>query len=115
MHPGEATPTEISQFVVDQVASIVEEAIEVTISSNDYISSKINTWINSISALALTNLAKLQKAFKYIVTCVILEKTGAGLCLASSSYWDTSRDGSCTVRWENKSMCCIVNVFGLAI
>ena len=23
--------------------------------------------------------------------------------------------GSCTVRWENKTMYCIVNVFGLAI
>ena len=69
------TPTEISQFVVDQVASIIEEAIELTISSNDYISSKINTWIHSIAAMALTNLAKLQKAFKYIVTCVILQVT----------------------------------------
>ena len=41
--------------------------------------------------------------------------SGAGLHTASSCYWDNSTDGSCTVRWENKTMYCIVSVFGLAI
>ncbi|KAL5266508.1 hypothetical protein ACHWQZ_G003779 [Mnemiopsis leidyi] len=27
----------------------------------------------------------------------------------------TKLDGSCTVRWENKTMYCIVSIFGLAI
>ena len=49
------------------------------------------------------------------VTCVIMQKNGAGLHTASSCYWDNSTDGSCTVRWENKTMYCIVSVFGLAI
>ena len=44
-----------------------------------------------------------------------MQKNGAGLHTASSCYWDNSTDGSCTVRWENKTMYCIVSVFGLAI
>ena len=108
-------PVEDTNFVVDQVSNIIEEAIEVTIGSSAYTISKINTWINSIVEMTLTNLAKLQKAFKYIVTCVVLEKTGAGLTVASSTYWDKSMDGSCTVRWENKTICIIVNVFGLSM
>ena len=106
---------EDTTFIVDQVSSIVEEAVEVTIGSNAYTISKINTWINSIVEMTLTNLAKLQKCFKYVVTCVILEKIGAGLSLASSCYWDKEMDGSCTVRWENKTTCIIVNVFGLSL
>jgi hypothetical protein len=51
----------------------------------------------------------------FSVTCVIMQKNGAGLHTASSCYWDNSTDGSCTVRWENKTMYCIVSVFGLAI
>lgn len=103
----------------------------------------------------------------HTVTCVIMQKNGAGLHTASSCFWDNSTDGknhlykwscphhgskypklqvymlsssssfsvgcdkkkarvlstiysfwptgSCTIRWENKTMYCIVTVFGLAI
>lgn len=44
-----------------------------------------------------------------------MQKNGAGLHSTSSCYWDNNTDGSCTVRWENKTMYCIVSVFGLAI
>lgn len=75
------------------------------------------------------------------VTCVIMQKNGAGLHTASSCFWDSNTDGkvgfpglgvptptapaltpsplpptgSCTVRWENKTMYCIVSAFGLSI
>ena len=124
-----------TKFIVDQVSAIVEEAIEVSLGDSEYVNMKVNTWINSILEITLTSLAKLQKAFKYIVTCVILQvifhvgcfsllklrgiitfqKMGAGLILASSSYWDRSLDGSCTVRWENETTCVIVNVYGLSM
>ena len=52
---------------------------------------------------------------QYVATAIIMQKTGAGLQSASSCYWDNQTDGSCTVRWENKTMYCIVSVFGLAI
>lgn len=51
----------------------------------------------------------------FVVTCMIMQKNGAGLHTASSCYWNNDTDGSCTVRWENKTMYCIVSVFGLAI
>ena len=57
----------------------------------------------------MASLSKLQKTYKYVVTCILLEKTGSGLTLTSSCYWDSSMDGSCTVRWENKTMYCIVS------
>ena len=92
---------------------------------------KVNQWTNGVVESCLASLTKLQKPFKYIVTCVIMQKNGAGLHTASSCYWDNSTDGeisvtmimiilscmsgSCTVRWENKTMYCIVSVFGLAI
>ena len=53
--------------------------------------------------------------FSFLVTCVIVQKNGAGVHTSSSCFWDNSTDGSCTVRWENKTMYCIVSVFGLAI
>lgn len=53
-------------------------------------------------------------SLQFLVTCTIMQKNGAGLHTASSCFWDNTTDGSCTVRWENKTMYCIVSVFGLA-
>uniref|UniRef100_A0A0A9WVY5 Dynein light chain Tctex-type 1 n=1 Tax=Lygus hesperus TaxID=30085 RepID=A0A0A9WVY5_LYGHE len=103
------------QFVVDEVSSIIKEAIEESIGGNTYAQNKVNQWTTNVVEACLGNLTKLQKAFKYIVTCTIMQKTGAGLHSASSCYWDNTTDGSCTVRWENKTMYCIVSVYGLAI
>uniref|UniRef100_A0A1B6CW43 Dynein light chain Tctex-type 1 n=1 Tax=Clastoptera arizonana TaxID=38151 RepID=A0A1B6CW43_9HEMI len=106
---------EESQFVVDDVSSIIKEAIEDCIGGNAYQQSKVNQWTSAVVEGCITNLTKLEKPFKYIVTCTIMQKNGAGLHTASSCYWDNSTDGSCTVRWENKTMYCIVCVFGLGI
>jgi len=107
--------SEEHQFVVDEVSTIIKESIETVIGGNAYSSSKVNNWTSQVVENVLGNLSKLNKAFKYIVTCVIMQKNGAGLHTASSCYWDNTTDGSCTVRWENKTMYCIVSVFGLAI
>ncbi|BHF67153.1 Dynein light chain Tctex-type [Sparganum proliferum] len=78
--------------------------IENTVGSSTYVHSKVNQWTSTIIEQVLNQLTKLGKPFKYIVTCVIMQKCGAGLHTASSCYWDNTTDGSCTVRWENKSM-----------
>ncbi|KAI4802484.1 dynein light chain Tctex-type 1-like [Pseudochaenichthys georgianus] len=106
---------EETTFVVDEVSKIIKESVEATIGANAYQHSRVNQWTTSVVEQCLSQLSKLGKPFKYIVTCIIMQKTGAGLQTASTCFWDNSTDGSCVVRWENKSMYCIVSVFGLAI
>ncbi|XP_065650022.1 dynein light chain Tctex-type 1-like [Hydra vulgaris] len=107
--------TEEASFVVEEVSNIIKESIEGAIGGNAYQHNKVNQWTSSVVEQCLNQLTKLGKPFKYIVTCVIMQKNGAGLHTASSCYWDNGSDGSCTVRWENKTMYCIVSVFGFAI
>ncbi|XP_077204737.1 dynein light chain Tctex-type 1 isoform X3 [Paroedura picta] len=76
-------------FIVDEVSNIIKEAIEGTIGGNAYLHSKVNQWTTSVVEQILSQLTKLGKPFKYV--------------------------GTCTVRWENKTMYCIVSAFGLAI
>ncbi|XP_033504947.1 dynein light chain Tctex-type 1-like [Epinephelus lanceolatus] len=106
---------EETAFIVDEVSKIIKEAVEATIGGNAYQHSRVNQWSTSVVEQCLSHLSKLGKPFKYIVTCIIMQKNGAGLQTASTCFWDNSTDGSCSVRWENKSMYCIVSVFGLAI
>ncbi|XP_026700347.1 dynein light chain Tctex-type 1 [Athene cunicularia] len=115
MKPGAVVEGLLTSFVVDEVSGIIKEAIESAIGGNAYQHSKVNQWTTSVVEQTLSQLTKLGKPFKYIVTCVIMQKNGAGLHTASSCFWDNSSDGTCTVRWENKTMYCIVSAFGLAI
>lgn len=102
-------------FVVEDVSNIVKECIENTIGVNSYHQNKVSQWTSNVVELCLDNLSQLCRPFKYIVTAVIMQKNGAGLHTASSCFWDNNTDGSCTLRWENKTLYCIVTVFGLAI
>uniref|UniRef100_A0A8C6RTE8 Dynein light chain Tctex-type 1 n=1 Tax=Nannospalax galili TaxID=1026970 RepID=A0A8C6RTE8_NANGA len=96
---------EETTFVIDEVSNIVKEAIEGAFGGHAYQHNKVNQWTTNV----------LGKPFKYIVTCVIMEKNGARLHTESSCFWDSSIDGSWTLQWENKTMYCIVSAFGLSI
>ena len=83
-----------TQFVVDEVSNVIKEAIETTIGGNSYTvklkrggqhfflqafmsscvqHAKVNQWTNGVVESCLASLTKLQKPFKYIVTCVIMQ------------------------------------------
>lgn len=102
-------------FNADEVNVSVKECIEGVIGGTDYNQSKVNQWTASIVEHSLTHLVKQGRPFKYIVNCAIMQKSGAGLHTANSCYWDTATDGSCTVRWENRTMYCVVSVFAVAV
>ncbi|KAF7479791.1 dynein light chain Tctex-type 1-like [Marmota monax] len=102
-------------LVVDEVSNIVKEAMESAISNNAYQHSQVNQWTTNVVEQTLSQLTKLGKPLKYIVTCVIMQKNGAGLRTANSCFWDSSTDGSCTGQWKNKTLYCIVSTFGLSI
>nr|XP_055240189.1 dynein light chain Tctex-type 1-like [Gorilla gorilla gorilla] len=110
---GDYQAVEETAFIVE-VSNAVKEAIESAIGGNAYQHSKVNQWTTNVEQ-TLSQLSKLGKPFKYIVTCVIIQKNGAGSYTATSCFWDSSTDGSYTVRWENKTMYCIVGAFGLSI
>ncbi|XP_023656699.2 dynein light chain Tctex-type 3 [Paramormyrops kingsleyae] len=102
-------------FNSDEASNSVKECIEGIIGGMDYNQNKVNQWTASIVEHSLTTLVKQGKHFKYIVNCAIMQKSGAGLHTASSCYWDITTDGSCTVRWENRTMYCVVSVFAVAV
>nr|XP_057907969.1 dynein light chain Tctex-type 3 [Doryrhamphus excisus] len=102
-------------FNTEEADSIVKECIENVVGNEDYNQSLVNKWTSTIVERCLTQLVKLGKQYKYIVTCALMQKTGAGLHTANSCYWDTAMDGSCTVRWESRTMYCVVSAFAVAI
>ncbi|KAJ3414933.1 Dynein light chain Tctex-type [Chytridiales sp. JEL 0842] len=106
---------EEKSFIVEEVNTLLKESIESTLQNAAYHHNKVPQWTSNIVELVLKRLSSLNKPFKYVVNCVIMQKNGAGLHSASSCYWDAGTDGVATYRYESKTMYCIVNVFGLAL
>uniref|UniRef100_A0A2K6U295 Dynein light chain Tctex-type 3 n=1 Tax=Saimiri boliviensis boliviensis TaxID=39432 RepID=A0A2K6U295_SAIBB len=101
-------------FNAEEAHNIVKECVDGVLSGEDY-NHNINQWTASIVEQSLTHLAKLGKAYKNIVTCAVVQKSVYGFHTASSGFWDTTPDGTCTIRWENQAMKCVVNIFTIAI
>lgn len=55
-----------TQFVVDEVSTIIKEAVESTIGGNAYQQNKVSQWTSLVVESCLGSLTKLQKPFKYI-------------------------------------------------
>ncbi|XP_049609720.1 dynein light chain Tctex-type 3 [Syngnathus scovelli] len=102
-------------FNSEEADNIVKECIETVVGGDDYNQNLVNKWTSAIVERCLIQLVKLGKQYKFIVTCSLMQKTGAGLHTANSCYWDTTTDGSSTVRWESRTMYCVVSVFAVAI
>jgi dynein light chain Tctex-type 1 len=81
----------------------------------EYTASEAQQWSTKLSEQLILELKELSGAFKFCVTCVIMQRLEAGLHISSTCYWDTMADGSLTVRWDSKSMYCIINIFALAL
>mmetsp|Transcript_15089 Transcript_15089/g.38929 ORF Transcript_15089/g.38929 Transcript_15089/m.38929 type:complete len:115 (-) Transcript_15089:415-759(-) len=108
-------PTEETTFIAEDVLAIMKESVEPILAQATYTHTKVNQWTSMVIESTLKRLKELNKPFKYIVTAVIMQKNGAGLHTATSCHWDMTSDGSATLRWENKSMYCLVTVFGLGM
>ena len=77
--------------------------------------SNVDDWSNNIISAALKGLQSLNRTYKYAITVIIMQKNGAGLVSAVSTYWDPSVDGLCKVVWENGTIQCIVTVYGTCV
>ncbi|KAI8054497.1 dynein light chain Tctex-type 1, partial [Syncephalis plumigaleata] len=88
---------------------------EDVLSGEHYQHSRLAGWNAAIVERSLVKLGELKMSYKYIVTCVILQRTDAGIHAANACYWDNTRDGYITYKYESKSMYTIVNAFCLAV
>mmetsp|Transcript_5054 Transcript_5054/g.10976 ORF Transcript_5054/g.10976 Transcript_5054/m.10976 type:complete len:120 (+) Transcript_5054:127-486(+) len=98
-----------------EVDTMVREAISTAVGDNQFLHTKIDAWSNNIVEGCLKKLAALSKPFKYVVTCNLTQKAGAGLHAASCTRWNDKTDGKLTVQWENNTMIILVTVYWLAI
>ena len=82
-----------AEFLAEDAETIVKNALQTTLSDVQYEGEKIGVWSNAVIDACLKGLQGLGKPFKYVVTCIIMQKNGAGLHSAVGAYWDSKKDG----------------------
>jgi dynein light chain Tctex-type 1 len=112
---AEAFHDEGAEFLPDDIEPIIRAAIHNSIHEQAYNVKKVNEWTNAIVTSCLKELQALARPFKYVITCTIMQKTGAALLCSASMHWDVMKDGNCKVSWENPTMHCIVTIYGVSV
>ncbi|CDW77188.1 UNKNOWN [Stylonychia lemnae] len=104
-------------FNSEQVQKVAQQAVELVVGSDNivYQKDKVNQWCQQIIETCIKDLAKLQKPFKYAVTCIITQNNGSGLQTAATAYWETKKDGLISVQLGSATFYCIVTIFAMSI
>jgi dynein light chain Tctex-type 1 len=103
----------IQEQVMDLVNAKVAKVLE-NPDKGGWMAAKVPTWTGDVVESCLKELSGLNKPFKYAVTCMIVQRNGAGMSSASSCFWDPDTDGNLSVHWEGEFMHAVVSVFAFA-
>ena len=79
--------------------------------TQQYEHNKAQGWINKICEQVMDKLIRFRKPFKYVVTCMIVQKNGAGISSATMALWDNMRDSLHSVPYEGDHVHCITTVY----
>jgi len=97
-------------FEYEEVKGMIDTSIEPILGNQVYAPKKVGDWTSAIVESVLKLLQAANKPFKYVVTCIIMQKNGAGLHTASTCFWDTKSDGEAHACAEHlKSSDCIIS------
>ena len=96
-------------------------AIDTHLTGQQYVESLVDAWINSICEDALAALVALERPFKYVAHCIVVQNTGAGMHSALAELCDGSVDGTVVARWpiekdkDKTNLSAVLTVYGVAV
>lgn len=101
------------EFDIEQMEEIGKQTISQVLDKVCYNEEKTNVWISHILDTTLKELSKLNKPFKYIATCILMEKNGSPLTTSNISFWDPNSDGLCSIQMGNETLDCILCIYAI--
>merc|ERR1711998_332033 len=103
------------RFPSDAVTAVLKRVCEEKFRGVEYDQRQVNDWANDVTQSSLEELQQMGRPFKYIVNAVILQKSNAGINIATSVFWQQDTDGSATYRFETNALQVIMTCYGLAV
>ncbi len=99
----------------DKITEDISNCVKQKLAQEKWHPKKADGWAKDIIDTTLKTLAEMKKPFKYVVTCIIVQKTGAGVSSSFTALWDNMRDGVFSVPYDNEHLHCITTVYWLKL
>ena len=104
------------EIEVELLNNIIGESLKPFKDENVYfLPDKVAQWTQSIIDTCLKELVKMNKPYKYIVSCIIQQRIGAGLQTVTAMHWDKKTDGLTTAQLEAHNLSMVVTIFYMHI
>eukprot|EP00904_Undaria_pinnatifida_P012226 jgi/Undpi1/8133/HiC_scaffold_24.g10604.m1 len=99
-------------FEFEELTGEAQELAQVSVSKSlegkRYTHGKVAEWTDAITGQCITGLMTLCQNFKYMVSCLVVERVksqkSAEVHSKTAAFWDARADGACVVRWENETI-----------
>ena len=110
-------PSEIHEFsgIASAGIAAIKAILSRVLANRKYNPKKTAELTDEVTSTCLEKMKEVSSNFKYIVSCVVIQKKGAGLHMETAAHWDIKTDGDFVVREENDTMTIVVTVYGLGI
>ena len=100
----------------EKITEDVNNTVRQKLGTEKWHPKKVDGWTKDIIDATLKSLAEMKKPFKFVVTCIIMQRNGAGLSSAFTGFWNGDRDGMCSVPYnDNDNLHCITTVYWIKI
>ncbi|ANQ07393.1 dynein light chain, putative [Plasmodium knowlesi strain H] len=101
------------EFDIELMEEIGKQTISQFLEKMHYNDEKTNFWVSQILDTTLKELSKLNKPFKYVATCTLMEKNGSPLTTSNVCLWNENSDGLCSVQMGNETLDCILCIYAI--
>ncbi|CAD7937200.1 unnamed protein product [Amoebophrya sp. A120] len=98
---------------LEEIRAVTNRVVHETLQDSVYDQEKVNEWCETIVDSSLRGLNDLRRPYKYVVTCVIVEKAESGTHTAATAFWDQENDGLWSAHICNSTLDCFTTVFWL--
>ena len=82
-----------NSFPSEDIEIKITEVAEEVLKDAMWDEQKVPQWINQINEKLMQSLMTLNKPYKYVITVVMQQKTGAQISGAVSCYYENTTDG----------------------
>ncbi|KAI9500579.1 hypothetical protein GGI25_006237 [Coemansia spiralis] len=101
-----------TQLNTDEVHRYLKSAVDLAIGPGEYHHGLLPELHNNITEYAVKKISAVRPpTVKCIVTCTIVQNTGAGFHIGNALRWDESQDNLVTYSFQNKSMSIVVTAY----
>ena len=97
--------SEDTAFQPEEVEPLLNDVVAKVLANEVYDESKVATWVDRICDQSMQKLTQMNKPFKYVVTCILMQKNGAGVHTGQSCF-GTSRTTTARasrILWRRRS------------